>query len=153
MERISFVVLSLALALVLSLQCAVVKSKHMPKGGMEAINEKQDNKVTSKEVKKDVRSGLKDAVKKGLVKDTSANPDDSFSPQQEEEFLMKLFFKVMMKMADEGRMDPKVLREKLFPGVGETKEPKIQPEVIQALRDAMRETENVQEGKVAATKR
>ncbi|KAK9025942.1 hypothetical protein V6N11_038795 [Hibiscus sabdariffa] len=150
MARIDYVVFSLAL--ILSVQMVV--SEDTADSGPSSVgdvNEKEDDKVTTKEVKKDISDGLQDAVDKGVLEDKGDTYNPSASPQQEEEYLMKIFFQALMKMADEGKVDSKVLKKKLFPGEEERMDPKIEPEVIQALREAMRETQAVEEGAAAAT--
>ncbi|KAK8648649.1 hypothetical protein V6N13_129397 [Hibiscus sabdariffa] len=109
-------------------------------------NKKEDEKVTSDEVKMDVNAELKDAAAKGLVKDAGENLDPSASPKQDEEFMLKLFMEALTKMADEGKMDPKVLKDKLFPGGSATIDPKVKPEVVKALKDAIAETQKVERG-------
>ncbi|KAK8705938.1 hypothetical protein V6N13_049546 [Hibiscus sabdariffa] len=145
MSRFDFVVLSLAL--ILSVQLVVSQSPaEKETQAVKHANKKEDEKVTSDEVKMDVNAELTDAAAKGLVKDAGENLDPSASPKQDEEFLLKLFMEALTKMADEGKLNPKVLKDKLFPGGSETIDPKVKPEVVKALRDAIAETQKVERG-------
>ncbi|KAK8705947.1 hypothetical protein V6N13_049531 [Hibiscus sabdariffa] len=143
MSRFDFVVFSLAL--ILSVQMVVSQSPAEKEAkAVKQANKKEDEKVTSDEVKKDVNAELKDAAAKGLVKDAGESLDPSASPQQDGEFLLKLFMQALTKMADEGKLDPKVLKKKLFPGGSDTMAPKTKLEVIQALKEAIAETQTVE---------
>ncbi|KAK8705951.1 hypothetical protein V6N13_049535 [Hibiscus sabdariffa] len=145
MARIDLVVFSLAL--ILSVQLAVSLDPAQTEAkDIRRANVKEDEKVTAKEIKKDIFDGLRDAKKKGIVKDKSDNFNPSASPKQQEEYLMKIFFEALTKMADEGRVEPKVLKDKLFPGGAEKMDPKIEPKVIKALKDALSETKRVEDG-------
>ncbi|KAK8648660.1 hypothetical protein V6N13_129411 [Hibiscus sabdariffa] len=153
MARIDLVVLAMALALLLSMQMVVSLDPAQTEAkDIRRANVKEDEKETAKEVKKDIADGLRDAKHKGIVKDKSDNFNPSASPKRQEEYLMKIFFEALTKMADEGRVDPKVLKEKLFPGGGDTMDPKIESKVFKALRDALSETKKVEDGTAVRTK-
>ncbi|KAK8648654.1 hypothetical protein V6N13_129402 [Hibiscus sabdariffa] len=145
MSRIDFVVFSLAL--ILSVQLVVSQSPaEKETEAVKYANKKENEKVTSDEVKMDVNAELKDAAAKGLVKDAGENLDPAASPQQDGEFLLKMFMQALTKMADEGKLDPKVLKKKLFPGGSDKMDPKTKLEVIQALKEAIAETQKVERG-------
>ncbi|KAE8704165.1 hypothetical protein F3Y22_tig00110458pilonHSYRG00103 [Hibiscus syriacus] len=125
MARIAFVVFSMSL--IISMQFMGGQSKEETpkeekkdnKESVPGVNKEEDKQVTENEVMKDISEWLQDL-------------ETSSSPQQEEEFLMKIFFKTMKNMAAEGRLDPKVLKERLFSRGGETIDPKIKRAIIEA---------------------
>ncbi|KAE8704162.1 hypothetical protein F3Y22_tig00110458pilonHSYRG00095 [Hibiscus syriacus] len=137
MARIAFVVFSMAL--IISIQFMGGQSKEETpkeekkdnKESVPGVNREEDKQVTEKEVMKDISEGHQDL-------------EASSSPQQEEEFLMKIFFKTMKNMAAEGRLDPKVLKERLFSRGGETIDPKIKRAIIEAY--GLIQEEKVEDG-------